>query len=273
MKKWMKDDEFVPFAPSFVGKTRHNHESPDCSGGRDSMLVERKSDGSIAAYCFRCGSIGLNSPVRYRRTYASSSGGARAIGDDAGDGGSGYAKGWRSLPSDSGKDYPALVVRWLLAGGFDSKLCAKYGVVYSERTESLYIPVLRSGDIAGYAMRKFEPKTYRPMTDNFSKFFGWMRGNTDKVVLVEDILSCYRVHEAGFDAIALMGTEIKDGVVAAVQEGRYKEAVVFLDADNPTVRMKARRIAKRLAFTSTRVLETGKDPKRHTEEQLKCLLT
>jgi hypothetical protein len=90
---------------------------------------------------------------------------------------------------------------------------------------------------------------------------------------VEDILSCYRVHEAGFDAIALMGTEIKDGVVAAVQEGRYKEAVVFLDADNPTVRMKARRIAKRLAFTSTRVLETGKDPKRHTEEQLKCLLT
>ena len=170
-------------------------------------------------------------------------------------------------------DYPALAQRWLLGGGFDSTLCSKYGVVWSDRSDALFLPVLRNGETAGYAMRKLSPKTYRSLTADFPRFFGWMKDNTTNVVLVEDVLSCYRVHEAGFDSIALMGTEIKDSVIDAVREGRYGAAVIFLDADNPTVRMKARRIAKRLPFVHTRVLETGKDPKRHTEEELKCLLT
>lgn len=155
----------------------------------------------------------------------------------------------------------------------DATLCSKYGIVWSDRADALFLPVLRNGEGAGYAMRKLSPKTYRPLTSDFPRFFGWMRDGTSKVVLVEDILSCYRVHEAGFDSISLMGTEIKDSVIDAVREGKYGGAVIFLDADNPTVRMKARRIAKRLPFVHTRVLETGRDPKRHTEEELKCLLT
>lgn len=86
-------------------------------------------------------------------------------------------------------------------------------------------------------------------------------GGKRPVVIVEDVLSAWRVSEV-CDTIALCGTELHSPVINAVAQEGYTDAVVWLDADNPVVRMKARKIANRLnGLAATHMVETGKDPK------------
>ena len=35
-------------------KVRVSHDTAECSGSSKSLLIERKEDGTISAYCFRC---------------------------------------------------------------------------------------------------------------------------------------------------------------------------------------------------------------------------
>lgn len=144
---------------------------------------------------------------------------------------------------------------------------------WSEQQGALYVPVSNQREVVGYARRTFDPKSYRPVTEDISKFFAWVRKPSATCVLTEDVLSCYRIARATpFDSIALMGTELKDGVKLALAQSDYQNVIVFLDGDNPIVRMKARKIAKSLPFLRTTVVEDGRDPKRHTDEELCSIL-
>jgi DNA primase len=72
--------------------------------------------------------------------------------------------------------------------------------------------------------------------------------------------------------MGLLGVSIKPQAIEAILKAGYEEAVVFLDGDNPQVRMAARAIAKRLPFLRTRIVETGTDPKDYSKEELSCLI-
>jgi hypothetical protein len=147
---------------------------------------------------------------------------------------------------------------------------------YFEKEDALYIPVLKMFNLVGWTRRTFSPKDYRPVPlvpmESFFAHYGMPETGT--VVLTEDTISAYRCFvESSHDSISLMGTEIRDTIVDTIMRHRYHTAIVFLDGDNPIVRMKARKIAKRLPFLSTRIIEDGRDPKRHSKEELTCLLT
>jgi hypothetical protein len=147
---------------------------------------------------------------------------------------------------------------------------------YFDKEDALYIPVRQRWTLVGWVRRSFTPKDYRPVPlvgmDKFYAHYDSPEAST--VVLTEDVLSAFRCYaESNHDSISLMGTEIRDTIVDAIMKCGYSEAIIFLDGDNPIVRMKARKIAKRLPFLSTRIIEDGRDPKRHSKEELTCLLT
>lgn len=166
---------------------------------------------------------------------------------------------------------------------------AKEGFLWSEAERALYIPVhqYRSAFgpvVAGYVKRSFDPKDYRTVRIRSGGLWGLYRGEggrevqgtpTDApLVLVEDVLSALRVAQAGWDAMALCGTELHaEAASFALTEG-YQRAIIFLDGDNPTVKMKARKIANRLsgAGLPTSIIETGQDPKHYPNDQLRKML-
>lgn len=88
------------------------------------------------------------------------------------------------------------------------------------------------------------------------------------MVIVEDVLSAWRVSEV-VDSIALCGTELHPAVITALFNEGYTDAVVWLDADNPIVRAKARKIVNRInGLCWTHMIETGSDPKNENAAQV-----
>lgn len=266
----MERGEFEHLAPATPGTVRANHSGGHCSGTSDSLLITRKEDGDISAYCFRCCRSGFVGAKRHYRPPT------LPTAVDASDG-ERDAKG-KLLPRDTSKvwdEFPRGVRRWLNEARLDKADCTKWGMCWSESAQSLFIPVKRKGEFAGWVVRGFgdDASRYRTWTDERDRFYGHVEspapGGT--VVLVEDVLSGIRVGKLA-DCIVLCGTNIRPAAIGALIEGGYTEAVVFLDGDNSMVRQAARKIAKRLPFLRTRIVETGKDPKHHSDEELVSLI-
>ena len=269
MRQRIKPSEFVPLLGA-ADKVRVNHDSEECSGGRDSMIVERKSDGTIVAYCFRCGGVGVSRERGYYKPPARTATSSHTPTVPSHMGG-----GCPSVPSDTVQwpAFPSSARRWLIEAGLGQTDTDKLGIVWSDAWGGLVIPVLNNGVVRGNILRRFDPKLYRKYSADPRLCFGhYDASHMPNVVLTEDYLSCYRVARCGYNSIALMGTEISTEIINAIHEQCYVVAAIFLDADNPTVRIKARKIAKSLPFLRTVMIETGDDPKHMSDKDLACLL-
>lgn len=284
MKKWMKHEEWIHLVPKNAGKLRANHIADDCSGDSDSMIVERREDGSASAHCFRCGGRGFSGADGFYR--APKKGDSRANGtaaDGAGETGRDSERGrpsHRIIPedlTDMWTAFPIEVRHWLIKAGITH---SGHGFKWSDEQEALYIPVLQGSLVttgtkhAGWVIRGFNPKSYLTLTDNKDEFYGHYVCPTSKhktIVLVEDVLSAIRVADL-HDSISLLGVHAKPSILTKLFSCGYTEAIIFLDGDNTQVKMKARELAKKLCWMNTRVVETGHDPKEYSKEELDKLL-
>jgi hypothetical protein len=269
---WMDTSEWTDYVPENVGSVRVNHDATYCSGDSKSMIVERKENGDIAAHCFRCGGRGFIRATPY--FVAPTPHGVRTMPRYD-------ASGKFRLPDDASGEwgaYPREVRAWLGSGGITSVINDKHGFQWSDSRASLFMPVRQGSRITsgfktvGLVERKFNPKAYWTRTEDKDSFFAYYPTADGKtVVMVEDVVSAIRVSEV-CDCVALMGVHAKPAVIERVLQDGYRECVVFLDGDNATVRMKAREIGRHLPFMATRVVETGKDPKSYSREELSKLL-
>lgn len=275
MKRILPKEEYVHHALQSPGIVRVNHKSDYCSGDSDSMLVERKDDGSVAAHCFRCGSGGFCSAQPYHKDADKIRSDARRRANESAYGNLAVAGLW--LPDDVRErtaSFPAGVRAWLSKAGLTNDVLDREQFLWSDEKETLYIPVRIEDDLTGYVRRNFgHGDRYRTLKTDKERWFGYYADYppTEKIVLVEDILSALRVREV-CDSLALLGTNLIAGAQSLIMQKGYKEAVIFLDADNPTVRSEARRMKKKLPFLPVRVIETGNDPKYYSKEQLEKLI-
>ncbi len=271
----LKKDEFVPYAPAHTGKVRANHVADHCSGGSDSLLVERKEDGNISAYCFRCGGSGYHSTTRHFKS------GSTLVSSPV----SGHAHVVRASPPDDHHDnfggFPREVREWLMKGGITPVISKSMGFSWSDKQSKLWIECRQYSKtttghkLNGYIVRGFNPKSYLTRAVDKDTFFGYYVTNSvinnTKIVIVEDILSSIKCSQV-VDSIAILGVHPKPAIIQHILDNKYKEAYIFLDADNPQVRMKAREIPKRLPFMNCHIIETGSDPKYLQIEKIQELI-
>ncbi len=273
-------EDFVHLAPSRPGSVRVNHNDGQCSGDSKSLIITRKPDESISCYCFRCGGTGYysggrsySSPDSIREKFA----GVDSHVDEA----TGIY-----LPGDittALPDFPQAVRAWLSKAGITATGVETAGIVWSDTTQMLYLPVVQEtsafGPVhVGFVQRLFDPKRYLTLTKDKDRFYGFLRaseghmeGRERRVVLVEDIISGLRMREI-CDTLVLCGTELRPHAMNLLIKEGYRKATVFLDADNPTVKMKARKIAKKLSWMDVSIIETGNDPKHYSATQLEKLI-
>lgn len=269
--KYLSKEEYMPHAPDDVGaKVRVNHDSSDCVGSSESMVVERKHDG-VYAKCFRCGKWGSNRETKPKHFFSKEE--------------SGFVRGGSGspikLPRDSEGDvrqWPSKARLWLSRARVTDEEARRYGINYSHGLGRVVLPVYSDGSMVGYQARKIFPEDtgpkYYTRTNKPSHmvFLTSHVGSSDTVVLCEDVLSAIRVGRF-LPAGAILGTEVSDYALALLTDGK-KYGIIYLDYDNRIVINKSIKLKHRLELLLDTVIliSNGLDPKSLTDKELKEIL-
>jgi len=215
--------------PMEVGKQHKlNHE--ECPAGSDHkhrLYVKNNGDGWLF-YCHHCGSKGfLRTPDYIRRadelhttkewfepTSAVTDAGAEEL----------WLNGYRDMC-----DWPIEARIWWMGYELGQEDAHTYGVRWSAETSRLMLRASTSN----YQGRGFNKKpkylTWMSHPDQISKQVQLDKRNK-RVILVEDLVSSYKLHKAGCDVVCLMGTKIRENHIVCVFNN-YSEALIWLDDD------------------------------------------
>lgn len=205
------------------GKTYHlDHVGCPAGNDRKRRFYITRRMGDMLCYCQHCGHGGLFSGGRERRfdveVYADCTVVPRLSSAHFE-----YSNGSAIL------DWSEAQKLWWYSHEMEDIDSIQYGVrsfsnrLYIYGSESLYI---------ARSFKSGAPKYIRSQGKDSYGYVGFVNGN-GPVYIVEDVLSCYKLHKAGWNAIALLGTkmssEARREVAAMQREGT--EVVLWLDQD------------------------------------------
>lgn len=285
MPKYLDKCEFVPFAPAHVGTVNKHH----CKHGKDNdkLFITRCDDGyTILAYCHHCDYRGK---FDERDTLTVE-----------------QIQSFTPVPKDNDKYVmptntqmigtagTVMAEDWIIKAGVSVEEAWNHGIVWSPWLKRVVIPVYTFGQLSVMQTRRIMFDDKGPKYCNYKNFEGlpfrsFTRDVTKinlilkqvkkvplrkRVVLVEDALSCIRVGRH-LPCVALMGTHLSDVVLAYLIKRGFTEFNVFLDDDNPEVKMKQQDLYRRLRlFGDVHVIHSGGvDPKEMKEHGLRKCLT
>lgn len=269
---YLKWDDFLEQGQelSLGEKVRVNHSSASCDGSSNSMLIERKDNGDISAYCFRCGRSG------YYGCYSTPKSSKVGEGHDVtatGIGPDGYKY---TIPLGSTADinqWPVYARHWLRKAGITDEEVEQHGILYNSGIDRVILPVYSGDELAFYQTRQVNDTDGKPKYLTYSNFAVSnviSNCDSDTVVLVEDYLSGIKVGRQ-FDCLVLHGTKILDYHLKTLIDKEYKKFIIWLDDDNLQV--------KRNTLSNKQLLDKigqcvvihtyGKDPKDHSDDEIR----
>ena len=268
---YLRTEEYMPHAPDEIGqKVRVNHDSADCSGDSNAMVVERKRDG-VYAKCFRCGCFGINREGRVRGFFD------KEKSRDAID----VKHGDITMPYDSQGDvreWPSAARVWVRQARVTDEEVKRYGISYSDRLGRVVLPVWRDGVLVGYQARKIHegdegPKYYTRTSEPERMVFTVDNdSHRESVVLCEDVLSTIRVGRF-MSAGAILGTSTSNYSLDLLTRGK-KHAIIYLDYDNRVVINTSIKLKNKLELLLSNVdlIRTDRDPKGLSDIELQDVL-
>lgn len=264
-------DQFDHLAPG--SKERTNHESAECIGDSNSMIVEKKDDGAISAYCFRCGRSGYYRGKATLKSKAFGESRSSDVNSTNGDALFGYNPGTTEVA-----DWPGQARAWIRRSGVSDHDVKHYGINYSPDDRRILIPIYGSdGDLLQYQTRRVFEDDPRP------KYIGYYRervavclGNHlggRRIVLVEDYLSGIRVSKYS-PVMVLFGTKLRPDQFTFLFKFGFDEFLIWLDDDNLIVQKAQMRIKRDLDKIGKCLIYHGKgvSPKDVTDDELQRIL-
>lgn len=270
----MLHSDIADHIPEYVGTVRVVHAGncyDESLSKSRSLKIERKSDGTIAAWCFRCG-------ARYfgrDRSYVPTKGAHRAVeAPRAAPSVAIYSDAPRRCVYDLG-EWPSVARTWLRRARLTQNHCDRYKIGY----------------VPGVGVILVDPSCetrylVRPFKNGASKYI--VRGGMSEfivppatavappgattAVLVEDCLSAIRVADCGATGVALLGTNLKDETKEKLLS--YQRLVLWLDDDSPTVRVIQARLGAVLRqFAPTHVVRGQREPKNLPDREILTILS
>jgi len=264
-------------------KIRHNHQSDDCDGDSNSMIIERKENGDLAAHCFRCGKRGFYSENivgkrLFKETHC-------PINTGVGDGGtrgndvSVIPNECRDVLKDI-NEWPIEARVWVRRFGISDQECRDNDIYYSEGLSRIVIQKHDGEGLAGCVTRRvyeydLDSVKYRSYQDRPTSIIVPASSTAplsdDCLVLVEDMLSAIKVARNGLDCLCLYGTSLSDQSLAYISHRGYSRFIIFLDDDNSQVKRNGLKILRKLEkLGQGRIIKSnGRDPKEHSNQELR----
>jgi len=252
---------------------RVNHDSPDCDGSSNSMIVERKDDGNLSIYCFRCGRRGFYGSGITLKSKEAREGCNTTQAND-------YKLSPKSLPEGDSRveSWPPEARAWIRRGRITDEEVLRYGIIYSPVIRRVIIPWYDdNGNLCHYQTRKIHdedtgPKYLSYWNSRDPVILGGSRvGN--RMVFVEDYLSGMRIARY-CPVTVLLGVNLLEQHILFMVEHGYTEFLVWLDDDRFQVRTAQLNIKRTLDKIGKCLIYHGKgvDPKELTDTQIQQLL-
>ena len=271
----------------------------NCPAGMDTkhrLYIKRIEDGHLY-YCHHCGTRGIQrtrlSKVRaYQAQHTGTKGSSGTdnqkpeLGNETlcnNQRGINQAVPRLELPSDIDADprcWPREARGWVLRY-ITEKESKDYGICYSGSNRRVYLPSVGDCGISVIQSRKIFPDDPKPkyltqrnyMPRNIL-FNGSVRG--DLLVLTEDMLSAIKCARHA-DAYPLLSSSIDTVGLTTIMRAKYPRIVIWLDDDNRHVKKSQRDLKNLLELCTDAVVKVvhtkGKDPKAHTDKEIKDILT
>lgn len=242
------------------GETRNVHHCKQGSGN-DRLYIASKFD-CFLFYCHHCHKKGkLPKTLAKYKQYVSSS--PPPLPKTA------------SLPSDMEYDlslWPIEARVWIEKAKLKQAIIKDNEIGYSKWMQRVVIPVIFQGEYRGFVARRIyeEGPKYFARKQGTLLYQKHNEGNT--IVIVEDILSCLKLYQAGKNSCALLGTHISDELIYFLVK-EYSNFIIWLDDDKPEVKMSQISLKNRLSvFGNVQIVKTPFDPKEYTEEEIEEVL-
>lgn len=118
---------------------------------------------------------------------------------------------------------------WLGGYGFNDAVCRRFGI--RETPHGIILPILFKGETVGYQLRRYDGK---PKYSTYKKTgaLQFIRSSPDKpIVIVEDLLSSYKLNMAGYSTVCLLGTKLDLDKIVSIGIDRQDRCVIWLDDD------------------------------------------
>lgn len=217
----------VPDFEELKEECSYSYDHADCPSGTDTRqrLSVKRVDGAYLWHCYNCGDSGY---YRDRETISR----IRAETEDA--------KLTREIPKlfkDLTKNVNYDTFRidgqlWLGQYEFGRGLCSKYQIAETEK--GIVLPIYNDRVVTGYQVRQYDrkPKYLSYITKRYS-FLNNTSILFDEVplVIVEDLLSSYKLNYVGYPTLCLLGTKLDAGAIDVLKYYREKRVLVWLDDD------------------------------------------
>lgn len=273
MAERLDHSEWVHHLPHVAngGRKRVPH---DCGEGRP--LVVFKGDPESSAYCHRCGKVGkfvremsLAEKLEHDARKASAERQARA------------SVALPAAGSSNPGDWPRGLRNWFYKMGLGPAHLSALGAYYSQEMDRVVLPLHQEGKAVYWIARSVtrSPKWLTPDVPKGDLILKYGEGRGDKVVILEDPLSAYKVG-LQCEAWCLFGTKLKESVLLALLEDP-RPVATWLDDDHSHYSGKnpgqeaALVMRRRLRALGKDVLnkKSDRDPKYLDREQIREVLS
>lgn len=253
--------------PLAVGEqTRFSHAR--CGDGRHRLYVKRvvneKNQLGVLAYCHNCsegGAVYESGPYVY-----------------VGAGTKPTVTPKETLPADY-ETANQVANDYLAEYGFTAMDAEFYGVGWSENYQRIALPVQDGpgAPVKGCQLRRvgdYGPKyiTMRPTAEPLECVWGGTSNST--TVITEDLLSAWRVWQAGYAAVPLLGAHVRPERLARMINDGHKDWVIWLDGDKPEINDAARYMGNllRALGAEARVASFIQEPKHYDAGSVQKML-
>lgn len=203
-------------------QAKYNHAT--CHMGEDTKnrLYVKNVDGAYLWHCHNCGDSGYYRP---RETVARIKASSASIAMHKGS--------FKTPPAIvyTPSEFPIEAQLWLEEYGFTEPMIWKYQIGVCP--EGIALPIYNSGwatPTKGIQIRRYNKKPkYVTYTEQTFSYLKSPFPPISPLVIVEDLLSSYKLFEAGYDTLCLLGTKIDDKGLTILKN--YDRVVVWLDDD------------------------------------------
>ena len=176
-------------------------------------------------------------------------------------------------PTVAPTEWPVDMLVWLGQAGISTATAESIGITYAPSLDRAIIPIVQSGADRGFIARAVTQGTGAAKRAKYIRSAGahgavWLAGGGRTLVVVEDVLSAFRVVQAGFKAMAAMGTAIDQTTLSEAVRG-CDRVVSWFDPD-AAGRKGHRTLRKSLALhdVSLHRVVSVRDPKQHSRAEI-----
>ena len=206
-------------------QVKANHK--DCPAGTDNKqrLYIKSIDGAYLMHCHHCSMNGYYRPRETLRRIMDMPGGYVTKE---------YPTDWSCRYDEAHADYDSFDTRgqlWLSRYGFNESMVGTFGI--RENRQGIVLPIYNGiDDLAGLQVRNYEGRQkYLTFTSfGYSMLYGFNE-EVKPWVIVEDLLSSYKLNAAGYPTMCLLGTKLGNFAKAKLIAEKPERVVVWLDDD------------------------------------------